>query len=397
MTTKRLFKSVRLLAIGTIAWALCMAILPSAHGATRKIVIEGSSKNPIYIRGISGNYGQQAASDLKADLVNSGVIKLSESLDGSFVAFGNVEGKSLVGTLNSPDGSVMINRTYGADSLKANVHAFSADIIGMLGGDVSLAGTRIVFVGKRTGFKELYVCDFDGSNLRQLTSDKSITVSPSLSPDGNTVAHTSYRGGYADVYLLSMKSGSRNRVIKAPGTNSGAAISPDGNRMALTMSHVGNPEIFVTSTNGNGAKRITNSPGVDSSPTWSPDGSKLAFSSDRGGSPNIYISSSSGGGARQVSTGYGHCTEPNWSPDGRRLAFCVRQGGGFAIAVHDLGSGKSRILGSGEDPCWAPDSKHIVFASGGSLVVTDADGGGNKTIAGGMGDVSEPSWAGKVK
>ena len=37
--------------------------------------------------------------------------------------------------------------------------------------------------------------DYDGANLRPLTQDNSIAMSPAFSPDGSLILFTSYRGG----------------------------------------------------------------------------------------------------------------------------------------------------------------------------------------------------------
>jgi len=328
-----------------------------ASGAPREIVIEGTRTHGVHVQGISGNFGNQATADLVAALRDSGVIHIAEKPEGAFVAAATADGTALKGVLKRPDGGVHFSRDYNGPALKGNVQDFARDIIGALGGKdtPNLAG-KIVFTAGASGKREIHLVHHDGTGLRKLTSDGSLNVSPSISPDGSHVAHTSYRSGYADVYYLNLATGTRSRIIKSPGTNSGAAISPDGRRIALTMSFVGNPEVFVTTTGGGNARRLTHSPGSDSSPCWSPDGSQIAYTSDGGGSPRIHIVPASGGAARALATGYGHCTEPNWSPDGKRLAFCVRQGGGMAVAVYDFASGKSRIIGTSSTEAAATSS-----------------------------------------
>lgn len=257
---------------------------------------------------------------------------------------------------------------------------------------IKLSG-KIAFVATKSGQKEIYVCNANGSGVRRVTNDKRLSVSPAISADGSRVVHTGYGSGYADIYHIDLNSGRRGRIVKAPGTNSGANFSPDGRRIALTMSFVGNPEIFVTSIGGNDAKRLTNTPGVETSPTWAPDGRNIAYSSDAGGRPQLYTISSSGGRPRHISTGHSHCTEPSWSPDGRKLAFNVRQGGSYGVAVYDFGTRKTRLVGRGEDPCWGPDSRHLVFSTGRDLVIHDTAGGATTRIVSGFGKISEPNWS----
>ena len=181
--------------------------------------------------------------------------------------------------------------------------------------------------------------------------------------------------------------------MKYPGTNSGAAFSPDGGRIAVTLSKDGNPELYVTNSGGGGAERLTRTAGVESSPTWSPDGRQIIYSSDEGGSPQLFRISAGGGNPSRLSTGFGYNTEPNWSPDGKKVAFNTRSGGSFTVAILDLASGNTRTVGEGMDPVWGADSRHILFASGTSLILLDAQNGGRITLASGVGKISEPTWS----
>jgi TolB protein len=180
--------------------------------------------------------------------------------------------------------------------------------------------------------------------------------------------------------------------MKYPGTNSGAAFSPDGGRIAVTLSKDGNPELYVTGGGGGGARRLTRTKGVESSPTWSPDGSELIYSSDDRGGPQLFRISAGGGSPRLISTGSGYNTEPNWSPDGKKVAFNTRSGS-FQVSVLDLDSGSVRTVGEGQDPVWGADSRHLIFASGGSLILLDAPTGQRTTLVSGLGRISEPTWS----
>ena len=100
---------------------------------------------------------------------------------------------------------------------------------------------------------------------------------------------------------------------------------------------------------------------------------------------------SGGGSGRPLSTGHGYNTSPNWSPDGKKVAFTVREGGSFEIASMDANGGGSRTLGEGQDPVWTADSRHLLFASGGSIVLLDTQTGQRTSVVTGLGKVSEPT------
>ena len=72
-------------------------------------------------------------------------------------------------------------------------HKFADEIIFRLGGGLTgIAETQIYFVSDRTGHKEIWAMDYDGSNQHQLTHLKSIALTPRWSPDASHVAFTCY-------------------------------------------------------------------------------------------------------------------------------------------------------------------------------------------------------------
>lgn len=342
------------------------------------ITVSKSDKLPIAISGLAAG----DAKILSNDLAMSGAFNVVPEAKAQFIV-------GSVGLVKDRSGKMVLQNSYNGAG-RGKIHAFADDIVETLTGTKGIANTKIAFVASKTGKKEIYTCDADGAGVVQLTRDGSISVGPSLSPDGRKLAYTGYQSGYADVYEINIGSGARSRILKYPGTNSGAAYSPDGGKIAVTLSKDGNPELYVTG--GLGANRLTRTKGVESSPTWSPDGSEIIYSSDDRGGPQLYRIGAGGGGARAISTGHGYCTEPNWSPDGKKVAFNTRSGG-FQVSILDLASGGVRTVGEGQDPVWGADSRHLIFASGGALVMLDTVSGQRHTIASGLGRISEPTWS----
>lgn len=351
------------------------------------ITISKSDKLSVAISGMA----PADAKVLQEDLQRSGLINVVPAASAAFTASASAGGGALSGSVTDRSGKAVLTKRFSG-SARAQVHAFADEIVETLTGTRGFAASKIAFVATRSGHKEIYTCDADGSNLVQLTHDNSISVGPCLSADGRRLVYTGYQSGYADVYEIDLGSGARSRILKYPGTNTGAAYSPDGGRLAATLSKDGNPELYVTSSSGGGARRLTRTNGVESSPTWSPDGSEIIYSSDERGGPQLFRIPASGGAGQLVPTGRSYCTEPNWSPDGKKVAFNTR-GGGFEVAVHDLAGGGTRSLGEGNDPVWGADSRHLLCASGGSLILLDAQSGQRTTLLSGLGKISEPTWS----
>ena len=370
----------------------CLTTGPAyAANEVPTITVSKGDQINLSVTPLSGGDGAAATKIVQNDLTLCGYFTLGGA-NTSYTVHGTASGSSLQGQVVDHGGGTVLSKTYNA-SARDNAHQFANDIIETLTGHKGLAGTKITFIATRSGKKEVYVADFDGSNVRQLTHDNTISVHPSLSPDGRRIAYTGYQSGYADVYVIELGSGSRNRIVNFPGTNSGAAFSPNGNELALTVSKDGNPELYTVSANGGGARRLTRTRGVESGPTWSPDGSEIIYSSDQGGSPQLYRISSSGGSGQMLSTGRGYCTEPNWSPDGTKVAFNVRSGGDFQVAILDLKGGGTRTLSTGQDPVWGADSRHVIFTEGGALYMLDTVSSRRTKVLDGLGKITEPSWS----
>lgn len=380
----------RLLAISSLLLAPFAPLALSQDTPT--ITVTKSDKLSIAITGLGGPEGAAALKTLQNDLAMSGYFTVVPSERAQFIVSGTAGAGQLEGKVADRAGKTVLSKAF-TGSGKTKVHQFADEIVETLTGNRGIANTKIAFVATKTGKKEIYTADADGSSVVQLTRDNAISVAPSLSPDGRRLVYTGYQSGYADVYEINLGSGARNRIIKFPGTNSGATFSPDGGRIAVTLSKDGNPELYVTGAGGSGAHRLTRTAGVESSPTWSPDGGEIIYSSDEGGSPKLYRISAGGGGGRVLSTGHGYNTEPNWSPDGKKVAFNVRDGGAFQVAILDLAGGGTRIVAEGQDPVWGADSRHLIFATGGSLVMLDAQTGQRTTLVSGVGKISEPTWS----
>ncbi len=79
-----------------------------------------------------------------------------------------------------------------ADAARTTAHKFANEIIFRLGGGVpGIAERKVYFVSDRSGHKEIWVMDYDGSNQHQVTHVGSISLSPRISPDGNRLAFSS--------------------------------------------------------------------------------------------------------------------------------------------------------------------------------------------------------------
>jgi TolB protein len=246
--------------------------------------------------------------------------------------------------------------------------------------------SSLAFIGERTGKPEVYTSDLFLGEVRQITNDRTLALTPRWSPDGSRIIYTSYfRSGYPDIFLMDLGTLQRSTFVSFKGTNSGARFSPDGRNVAMVLSGEGNPEIYIGNAQGRQITRKTYSPAVEASPVFSPDGSRIVFTSDAAGGPQLYIMPAAGGAANRVPLRMGtYNAEPDWSRANPNLiVFTTRVGRNFQIAVHDLGTGASRQVSKqpndAVEPSWLADGRHIVFtqrsAGASSLWILDTENG----------------------
>jgi TolB protein len=288
-------------------------------------------------------------------------------------------------------------------------HKFADEIIFRLGGGIpGIAETQIYFVSNRSGHKEIWAMDYDGSNQHQITRLGSIALSPRISPDGTRLAFSALTRANWEIMMYSLD---LNRLVSFPRM-SGANLSPswsgDGMRIAFSSSRTGDPEIYVADASGANPRRMTDDKGPDVSPSWNrKTNSQIAFVSGRSGLPQIYTMEADGTNQQRM-TDQGYAVSPNWAPNGQFLAFAwVRkygpgEPGASDLYLMDIASKQWVQLthdgGRNDFPWWSPDNRHIVFQSNrsGSPQIWSmlADGSKVQQLTF-TGQNSQPNWSWK--
>jgi TolB protein len=305
-----------------------------------------------------------------------------------YVAFGNLsETTSEVAIqawlydVTNPSSPAVVGKIYRGAPTDAQVrkfaHQFADEIISKLSGGLpGVASTQIAFISSRTGFKEVWLMDYDGANQHPLTSLRTISLMPRWSPDASRIAFTCYQplNGVVNAQIC-MYSVDAGKVVSFPryrGTNSAPAWSPDGTQLMFSSSMQGTPDLYVSDSNGSKPKRLTFSGnGGATSPAWNPKtGQSVVFVSDRGGIPKLYMMNADGTNLAALDLpDKGYLIDPAWSPNGQILAFSWRRpDGNYDIYVMEPTSQHIINLtpdsGSrNERPSWAPDGRHLVFES----------------------------------
>jgi len=283
---------------------------------------------------------------------------------------------------------------------RALAHKFMDDTYLKLTGKTGIFSTKITFSSTRTGNKEIYISDYDGKNVNQVTQNGSINLHPRLSHDGRHILYTSYMKGQSAVYRQELSSGKVWPVTEYKGITIGGRWSPDDKHISLAYQGPKSTEIGIIATSNWGLKQLTDNYSIDVSPAWSPDGKTIAYSSDMAGNPHIYVIDSKGGKPRRITFEGIFLSTPEYSPDGSLIAYARMDLGKFNIWVMSANGGNQSQLtfsGNNTEPSWSPDGRYIVFSrksEGGdvSLYMIRKDGTGIRRLDIGPGNESLPSW-----
>jgi TolB protein len=264
--------------------------------------------------------------------------------------------------------------TPSDDAARVIAHKFADEIILRLGGGIpGIAESKIYFVSDRSGKKEIWVMDYDGSNQRQVTRLGTISLSPRISPDGSRLAFSSLTKTGWEIMMYSVD---LNRLVSFPhmgGTNLSPSWSPDGLRLAFSSSRGGSPEIYIADSSGANLRSMTANKGPDVSPIWNrKTGAQIAYVSGVTGLPQVYTMETDGTNQQRM-TDQCYAVSPSWAPNGQFLVLAWERKygpgdpGALDLYLMDIASKQWVQLthdgGRNDSPSWAPDGRHIVFQS----------------------------------
>ncbi len=242
---------------------------------------------------------------------------------------------------------------------------FAADILAKFGAK-SLVGSRIFYVSNRSGSKEIWTMDYDGSNSQQLTKFASIVTTPALSQDNSRLAVTSFLRGSPGITVMSADSARRLTFVNPESSVVATPeFTPDGKQILLsTKVGSGFANIFIANADGSGLNRLTSARAVEVEP------SEVVFISGRSGTGQLYKMNIDGTGVERLTDGTGQVANPCWHPDGKIVAFSWTRGfepGNFNIFVMNVATKQTVQLthgaGRNQNPTWAPDGVHLCYAS----------------------------------
>jgi Tol biopolymer transport system component len=181
---------------------------------------------------------------------------------------------------------------------------------------VSPKGDLIVFTSDRSGDLELYTMNIDGSDIKQVTSELGYDGGAFFSPDGTKLIFRASRPRtelekkeYKDLlakglvqptamelFICNVDGSDMKQITNLGGANWAPFFHPSGNKVIFSSNHITKSfpfNLFMINLDGSGLEQITYDKAFDSFPMFSPDGKRIVFSSNRdnggGRSTNMFV------------------------------------------------------------------------------------------------------------
>jgi TolB protein len=170
---------------------------------------------------------------------------------------------------------------------------------------VSPKGDKIVFTSDRSGDLELWIMDIDGKNQKQITSGLGYDGGAFFSPDGKRLVFRAsrpqteeeikeYRELLAqglvapttmEIYTCNVDGSDLKQVTHLGKANWAPFFHPDGKKIIFSSNHHSKRgydfQLYMIHEDGSGLEQITTQSLFNAFPMFSPDGKQLIFSSNR--------------------------------------------------------------------------------------------------------------------
>ncbi|MCS6808514.1 MAG: hypothetical protein RML40_07055 [Bacteroidota bacterium] len=182
---------------------------------------------------------------------------------------------------------------------------------------VSPKGDKIVFTSDRSGDLELWTMNTDGTDQRQITTGLGYDGGAFFSPDGSQIVFRASRPKTAEeiaeytellamglvaptnmeIYICNADGSNLRQVTKLGKANWAPCFHPSGKKIIFSSNHHSERgydfQLYMINTDGTGLEQITTESAFNAFPMFSPDGKYLIFSSNRNNNgtrdTNIFI------------------------------------------------------------------------------------------------------------
>lgn len=290
--------------------------------------------------------------------------------------------------------------TVALEDVREALHKFFDEVVFELWGERGVASTKLAWVRKIDGVKQVIYADYDGRRRRQATRDSSINMMPVWTLGNKGLIFVSFRNEKPQLYLKDLESKRVRRLYSEHQQSFSPAVNPVTGELLFSVLHDGRTDLYLGAADGKKSRRISYLKSSQTSPAWSPKASQILFTSDRGGGPQIYMMGKDGSDVQRVTFMGRYNEKAAWSPTGDRIAYTSMDGGKMNIYTCAFdGSDIVQLTsdaGSNEHPTWSPDGNLIAFSSNRSgtyqIYIMRKDGS-NVTQITNQGENTSPTWS----
>ncbi len=266
------------------------------------------------------------------------------------------DGKSLA-YVNLTDGTLWTSGIYGENARELVTRDFSRfEITGRAAEPrFSPDGREIAFLVLSDGpYGNLDVLDLQSGQIRALTNDQALTLSPVWSPDGRSIYFASSRGGTLNIWEIPAEGGEPRQITEGQGDDAQLDVSPDGKRIVFSTwresVHLARLDLMAK-PGDRSWKPLGADPGRNQvAPAYSPDGKHLVYFSNLKGAENetIWVSDADGSNAVQLVRDDRVNVFPCWTSDSQHLVYWSerKKTSGFegAIRIVPLSGGAPQTI-----------------------------------------------------
>ena len=265
---------------------------------------------------------QTLSEKILSDLKNCGWFNVLESGNAAYQVSAQGKYADFTVTVSNNAGTPLHTfRITDSRDVDAASHTAVDTVLNKLFGIPGICRSKIVLSATIDGtICEIFMCDFDGSNIRQITKNNTLSVEPIWASDGNSIIYSCHGAGFTDLVQYSLETALSRRLTRYEGISSDGALSPDGSTLAFIHARNGQIDLYTRPTEGGLLKQHTKTKSAEASPRWSPDGTKLAFVSEaqRGQAGLFVIDPFAGSEAVEISGLDGsERVMPSWSADNK--------------------------------------------------------------------------------
>jgi len=170
---------------------------------------------------------------------------------------------------------------------------------------VSPNGDKVVFTSTRNGDLDLYIMDINGKNVKQITNELGYDGGAFFSPDGKKLVFRASRPKTAEakkeyldylhqglvaptemeIFTCNVDGSELKQITKLGKANWAPFYHPSGKKIIFSSNHTSTRgfqfNLYMINEDGSGLEQVSYDNVFDSFPMFSPDGKRIIFSSNR--------------------------------------------------------------------------------------------------------------------